>query len=106
MTVKARLAARWLEAAYRGGAWLNVLRPFEWFYRWLVAQRARRYASGTTPVWHASVPVIVVGNITLGGTGKSPLVAWLARWLTERGWRPGRGLSAARHDRDTGHRMR
>ena len=89
MTVKARLAARWLDAAYRGDAWLTVLRPLEWLYRWLVALRARRYASGATPVWHASVPVIIVGNITLGGTGKSPLVAWLARWLTESGWRPG-----------------
>ncbi|SFU90310.1 tetraacyldisaccharide 4'-kinase [Halomonas korlensis] len=89
MRVKERLAARWLDAAYRGDAWLIVLRPVEWLYRWLVAQRARRYASGTTPVWHASVPVIIVGNITLGGTGKSPLVAWLSRWLSERGWRPG-----------------
>lgn len=89
MTVKARLAQRWLEAAYRGDAWLTLLRPLEWLYRWLVAQRARRYASGAAPVWHAPVPVIIVGNITLGGTGKSPLVAWLARWLTERGWQPG-----------------
>lgn len=35
------------------------------------------------------MPVIVVGNITLGGTGKSPLVAWLAGWLVAQGWSPG-----------------
>lgn len=34
-------------------------------------------------------PVVVVGNITVGGTGKTPLVIWLARRLTERGWRIG-----------------
>jgi tetraacyldisaccharide 4'-kinase len=34
------------------------------------------------------VPVVVVGNLTVGGTGKTPLVAWIARFLRERGWRP------------------
>lgn len=35
------------------------------------------------------VPVIVVGNITVGGTGKTPLVIWLCEYLRGRGWRPG-----------------
>lgn len=35
------------------------------------------------------VPVVVVGNITVGGAGKTPLTLWLARALQERGWRPG-----------------
>ncbi|APE29770.1 tetraacyldisaccharide 4'-kinase [Halomonas aestuarii] len=83
------LGERWLTAAYRGDAWLAVLRPLEALYRRVVRRRATAYASGRKPVWRAPVPVIVVGNITLGGTGKSPLVAWLARHLAQRGWSPG-----------------
>lgn len=83
------LAGRWLAAAYRGDAWLAALRPLEAIYRMAVKRRALAYADGRKSVWQSPVPVIVVGNITLGGTGKSPLVAWLARFLAERGWRPG-----------------
>ncbi|WP_280546737.1 tetraacyldisaccharide 4'-kinase [Halomonas sp. 11-S5] len=84
-----RLGERWLAAAYRGDAWLHALRPLEALYRLVVRRRAAAFASGRRAVWQAPVPVIVVGNITLGGTGKSPLVAWLARFLAERGWAPG-----------------
>ncbi|MDR9439441.1 MAG: tetraacyldisaccharide 4'-kinase [Halomonas sp.] len=84
-----RLGERWLAAAYRGDAWLVALRPLEALYRLAVRRRAAAFASGRRAVWQAPVPVIVVGNITLGGTGKSPLVAWLARFLAERGWSPG-----------------
>lgn len=83
------LAERWLAAAYRGDAWLVALRPLEVLYRWAVARRAAAYAEGRKATWRAPVPVIVVGNLTLGGTGKSPLVAWLAGHLAERGLRPG-----------------
>ncbi|MBB3191584.1 tetraacyldisaccharide 4'-kinase [Halomonas cerina] len=83
------LGDRWLEAAYRGAGWLGLLRPLEGLYRAALRRRAAAYASGRRAVWHVPVPVIVVGNITLGGTGKSPLVTWLARYLAARGWRPG-----------------
>lgn len=81
--------SRWLDAGYRDAGWLKALRPLEWLYRAAVSARRDAYMNGRKPVWHAPVPVIVVGNITLGGTGKSPLVAWLGRWLSEQGWRPG-----------------
>lgn len=87
--MKLRLGERWLQAAYAGAAWLAWLRPLEVVYRWGVARRAAAYRDGRREVWRAAVPVIVVGNVTLGGTGKSPLVAWLGRYLAERGWRPG-----------------
>ncbi|WP_075879171.1 tetraacyldisaccharide 4'-kinase [Vreelandella massiliensis] len=83
------LAERWLKAAYRGSVWLYPLRPLGALYAAVMARREAAYHRGKRPVWRAPVPVIVVGNITLGGTGKSPLVAWLARWLSERGYRPG-----------------
>ncbi|MGR2738850.1 tetraacyldisaccharide 4'-kinase [Billgrantia sp. Q4P2] len=83
------LGERWLQAAYGDAAWLGTLRPLEAVYRWAMARRAAAYRDGRRKVWRAEVPVIVVGNVTLGGTGKSPLVAWLARYLTEHGWRPG-----------------
>lgn len=79
----------WVNAWYRDAGWLKALRPFESLYRAVVAARQRAYARGHKTVWRAPVPVIVVGNITLGGTGKSPLVAWLGRWLAEQGWQPG-----------------
>ena len=81
--------ARWLAAAYSGSRWLTLLRPLEALYRFAVARRAAAYAEGRRAVWRSPVPVIVVGNLTLGGTGKSPLVAWLVAWLVERGHRPG-----------------
>ncbi|WP_254275123.1 tetraacyldisaccharide 4'-kinase [Halomonas sp. 3H] len=83
------LGERWLASAYGGAGWLRALRPLEALYRRAVVRRAAAFAAGRRPVWRAPVPVVVVGNITLGGTGKSPLVAWLAGRLVERGWRPG-----------------
>ncbi|MFO8046766.1 MAG: tetraacyldisaccharide 4'-kinase [Halomonas sp.] len=80
---------RWLEAAYSGSPWLALLRPLERLYCAAVARRRLAYAAGRREVWRAPVPVIVVGNLTLGGTGKSPLVAWLVRHLSAKGWRPG-----------------
>lgn len=65
---------------------LGFLAPLSWLYR-SIAEARRRSA------WDARdaslpVPVIVVGNITAGGTGKSPLTAWLASELASAGWRP------------------
>ena len=83
------LAERWLKAAYDGSAWLTPLYPLGNLYRYLMKRRAMRYALGQQTVRRVPVPVIVVGNITLGGTGKSPLVAWLSRWLQAQGFSPG-----------------
>jgi tetraacyldisaccharide 4'-kinase len=52
-----------------------------------VAARNRRYDSGRLVVKRMEVPVVSVGNITLGGTGKTPMVAWLASWFHDRGIR-------------------
>ncbi|OHV13085.1 tetraacyldisaccharide 4'-kinase [Kushneria phosphatilytica] len=77
------------QAWYSDAGWVKLLTPLELLYRSVVRRRRRAFQSGHRETWHASVPVIVVGNITLGGTGKSPLVAWLGRWLRDQGWHPG-----------------
>lgn len=51
--------------------------------------RRTAYEAGVLAVQRVSVPVIVVGNITVGGTGKTPLVIWLADFLKTNGFSPG-----------------
>ncbi|MCW4148299.1 tetraacyldisaccharide 4'-kinase [Halomonas sp. 18H] len=84
-----KLADRWLVGAYQGSCWLWPLRPLGKLYQWLMQRRARQFQTGRRRAWRAPVPVIIVGNITLGGTGKSPLVAWLGNRLAAQGWSPG-----------------
>ncbi len=66
---------------------LPLLAPLESLYRRVSSSR-RRASLGEPPA-PLAVPVIVIGNITAGGAGKTPLVAELARWLRERGRNPG-----------------
>lgn len=83
----------------RRGRWLA---PLSWAYAVGVAARRRLYAAGWLASGHPGVPVVVVGNITVGGTGKTPVVAWLATQLRAAGFTPGiasRGYGAARIDR-------
>src|SRR5438270_6828416 len=50
---------------------------------------------------HPGIPVIVVGNITAGGSGKTPLVLWIAEFLKKKGWSPAivsRGYGSGRTD--------
>jgi len=63
--------------------------PVSWLYRLIITIRRLAFAAGIFPISHLSVPVIVVGNITVGGTGKTPLVIWLANFLKSQGYFPG-----------------
>jgi len=65
---------------------LAFLTPLSWLYRGIT--EARRRAAWEARDLSLPVPVIVVGNITAGGTGKSPLTAWLVAELAAAGWRP------------------
>jgi tetraacyldisaccharide 4'-kinase len=58
------------------------------FYGGVVRARNRAYDVGLLRVHHASVPVVSIGNLTAGGTGKTPVVAAIAEWFTSRGVRP------------------
>ncbi len=67
---------------YRGSPWLTPLRPLGWLVGRVARRRLARFRE-QAPV--PPVPVLVVGNVTVGGTGKTPLVIALARRATERG---------------------
>lgn len=71
---------------YGKGRPLLLLSPFSWLYR--AVAEARRRKAIKTHTQKLSVPVVVVGNITAGGTGKSPLTAWLVDTMKAAGWRP------------------
>jgi len=63
--------------------------PPEALYRIVIAVRRFAYSSGLLRTVRVEVPVIVVGNLTVGGTGKTPVVSWLARQLATRGLKVG-----------------
>jgi len=78
-----------------------LLLPLAALLATVAAARRLAYRGGLLRARRAGVPVIVVGNITAGGTGKTPLVLWLAQFLRQRGRHPGivsRGYGAARTD--------
>lgn len=64
-----------------------ALRLAETPYRAAVGWRNRRYDRGKAETHAISVPVASVGNLTLGGTGKTPMVVWIARWFRAHGVR-------------------
>lgn len=66
-----------------------LLVPIGWGYAAAMQLRRVAYKLGVVPVRKLTVPVIVVGNLTVGGTGKTPLVIWLAHFLMRAGFRPG-----------------
>jgi tetraacyldisaccharide 4'-kinase len=74
---------------YRLSALSLALWPASLLYRLLVALRRLAYRSGALPAIRLPVAVIVVGNIVVGGTGKTPLVLWLASRLKHCGLKPG-----------------
>ena len=74
---------------YRASRWLWLLLPVSLLFCSLVMLRQLCYRLGILKVTRFSVPLIVVGNITVGGSGKTPLVAWLVAWLRAHGYRPG-----------------
>ena len=76
---------------YDGAApWLSwLLLPLSWLFRGIAGARRAAYRRGWLSSVRVARPVIVVGNITVGGTGKTPFTIWLAQRLQARGLRVG-----------------
>jgi len=66
-----------------------LLLPLSWIYTLFIILRRLCYQSGLLAVNQVNVPVIIVGNISVGGTGKTPLVIWLAEYFKKKGYKPG-----------------
>ena len=72
----------------RNSRWLVLLTPFSWLFSGLSAIR-RRYLQNKYQGRPYSAPVIIVGNISVGGSGKTPLIIALVKALKGRGYSPG-----------------
>ncbi|MDX2349092.1 MAG: tetraacyldisaccharide 4'-kinase, partial [Porticoccus sp.] len=84
MSISSSLEQAW----YRHNSWALLFLPFSWLFRGVAATR-RYYHQKVAPSPSLNVPVIVVGNITVGGTGKTPLLLALVAHFKQQGYRPG-----------------
>lgn len=74
---------------YHKNLFSYFLLPLSFLYRAIIAARKFLYQIKLKKITKFNVPVIIVGNITVGGTGKTPLVIWLANFLKQQGYKPG-----------------
>jgi tetraacyldisaccharide 4'-kinase len=80
----------WLQRMWYGNsAWRFLLLPLSLIFSAMVSLRRSLYRIGILKSYRMPVPVVVVGNITVGGTGKTPITIWLAQELKIRGHNPG-----------------
>ncbi|MAY42977.1 MULTISPECIES: tetraacyldisaccharide 4'-kinase [unclassified Neptuniibacter] len=78
---------KWLETCwYNDQAAPLYLRPLEWLYCALARKKHQR---DIEEQWEPPVPLIIVGNISAGGTGKTPLAVYLIEELRKQGYKPG-----------------
>ncbi len=77
------------DAWNKQAAWLVLLRPLSWLYRFGFCLNQGLYKTGIKKVYTAPVPVMVIGNITVGGSGKTPLLIQLVKYLQQRNIRVG-----------------
>lgn len=74
---------------YESHPLVYLLLPVSWIYISVARIRRLLYLSGVLPVQRVGIPIVIAGNITVGGTGKTPLIIWLAQYLKGLGLKPG-----------------
>ncbi|ATG90727.1 tetraacyldisaccharide 4'-kinase [Methylomonas koyamae] len=91
---------KWFEDAWYSEMYISAwFMPLSMLYVDAVRLRRFAYRVGIKKKTKLPVPVIIVGNITVGGTGKTPLVVWMAEFLRQQGYKPGvisRGYAGAK----------
>lgn len=85
--MRLNLQQHWYRSS-RDGVALTLL-PLSWLFRSVVGIRRFFYRTQFKKMHRLRAPVLIVGNITVGGTGKTPFVIWLAKLLKEHGYKPG-----------------
>lgn len=89
MSASARLA-RFAHRVWSGkGITSTLLLPLSWLTGLAVARKRRRYRQNPNLTYRGPLPVVVVGNLFVGGTGKTPVVIAIVQALQAHGWRPG-----------------
>lgn len=89
VSIRQNCSAHIVDAWYNNSAWLKIFRPTSVLFQSLSEKRRRDFLSGKKKKTGLSVPVVVVGNITAGGTGKTPLVIAIVSFLKREGFNPG-----------------
>lgn len=79
----------WFDNHFLGKLLWPILWPLSCLFKWIASKRKADYQSGKKLSYRSSVPVIVVGNITAGGNGKTPVVVWLVEQLQQQGYKVG-----------------
>jgi tetraacyldisaccharide 4'-kinase len=83
--MRSSLETFFLREWQRNSAWQILLRPLSWIFAVLIGLRRWLFRIGIMRSYDVPVPVIVVGNLSAGGTGKTPLVIALAEHFTNAG---------------------
>ena len=85
MSIETTMTRAW----QRQAAWLWLLLPVSWLYGFITLLRRQAYKVGLFASYRAPIPVLVIGNITVGGSGKTPLIIALVSHLQKQGIKVG-----------------
>ena len=74
---------------YQKKLWLWLLWPLSLLTKFIVRRKRQKFLTQPNLSWKPNIPIVVVGNVVVGGTGKTPMVIWLSKLLESKGFKPG-----------------